>query len=67
MYSSSESIPLLTVVTGVGGKASESEFLVAAEAVIFLFGESSLLAEEIVASAAFLFLVMGGIVAALRE
>ena len=53
---------LLTVVTGVGGSASEG----AAEAMSFLFGGSSLLAEIIVASAAFLFLVVGGIVAALK-
>lgn len=55
---------LLTVVTGVGGSAWMSE--TAAEAMILLLGDSSLLAEEIVASAAFRFLVVGGIVAALK-
>jgi D-serine dehydratase len=62
MYSSSESIPtLVVVVTGVGGAAGG----VAAEArTFFWLGRSSLLAEVIVASAAFRFLVMGGIVTA---
>jgi hypothetical protein len=61
MYSSSESIGLLTVVIGVGGSACLSER--AAEAMTLLLGASSLLAEVIVASAAFRFLVVGGIVA----
>lgn len=52
----------LLTVTGVGGSASGG----AAEAMSFLFGVSSLLAEVIVASAAFLFLVVGGIVAAFK-
>ncbi len=90
MYSSSESIPLLAVVTGVGGAAAtavkagacvsgwacvgaepgpgEGEGAVAAvraaEAMTLLEGRSSLLAEVIVASAAFRFLVVGEIVAA---
>jgi hypothetical protein len=63
MYSSSESIPMLAVVTGVGGAAGG----VAAEARTLLLGRSSLLAEVIVASAAFLFLVMGGIVTATKK
>ena len=54
MHSSSESIPLPVLVGGVGG--------VAAEAMIFFVGEPSLLAEVIVASAAFRFLVVGGMV-----
>jgi hypothetical protein len=53
---------LLAAVRGVGGRPDVSE--TAAEARILLFGVSSLLAEVIVASAAFRFLVMGGIVAA---
>jgi len=52
---------LLAVVTGVGGSACLSE--TAAEAMTFLLGTSSLLAEVIVASVAFRFLVVGGIVA----
>jgi hypothetical protein len=64
MYSSSESIGLLAVVTGVGGRAWLSD--TAAEAMILLLGVSSLLAEVIVASAAFRFLVVGGIVAVFK-
>lgn len=52
---------LLAAVRGVGGSTEVSE--TAAEAMILLLGLSSLLAEVIVASAAFRFLVMGGIVA----
>jgi hypothetical protein len=63
MNSSSESISLsfslLTVVTGVGGAASDAE--AAAEATLFL-GKVSVVAEEIVASAAFRFRVVGGMV-----
>jgi hypothetical protein len=51
---------LLAVVTGVGGRACLSA--TAAEAMTLLLGTSSLLAEVIVASAAFRFLVVGGIV-----
>ena len=53
--SSSESISLEAVVTGVGGAASGP-----AEARILLFGTEG--AEDIVASAAFRFRVVGGIV-----
>lgn len=53
------------MVTGVGGRAWLSD--TAAEAMILLLGVSSLLAEVIVASAAFRFLVVGGIVAVLKE
>lgn len=60
MYSSSESMGILAVVTGVGGRACLSA--TAAEAMTLLLGTSSLLAEVIVASAAFRFLVVGGIV-----
>jgi hypothetical protein len=60
MYSSSESIPLLAVVTGVGGAGDGS----AAETMTFLLGRSSRVTELIVVSAAFLFLVMGGMVTA---
>jgi hypothetical protein len=52
---------LLAVVSGVGGRACLST--TAAEAMTLFLGSSSLLAEEIVASAAFRFLVVGGIVA----
>lgn len=61
MYSSSESIGLLAVVTGVGGRAWLSD--TATEAMILLLGVS---AEVIVASAAFRFLVVGGIVAVFK-
>lgn len=67
MYSSSESIGLLAVVTGVGGRTWAWVSETAAEAMILLLGPSSLLAEIIVASAALRFLVMGGIVATWRE
>lgn len=60
MNSSSESIPTLVVVTGVGGAAGGA----AAETTSFLLEESSVLAEVIVASAAVRFLVCGEIVAA---
>jgi hypothetical protein len=60
MYSSSESMPTLVVVTGVGGAAGGST----AEATSLFWGEASLSCEgEIVASAAFRFLVVGGILA----
>ena len=55
MNSSSESISLDAVVTGVGGAASGP-----AEARILLLGTEG--AEDIVASAAFRFRVVGGIV-----
>lgn len=55
MYSSSESIS--RVVWGVGGAAGRL-----AEATIFFWGVLSASADVIVASAAFRFLVMGGIV-----
>lgn len=55
MYSSSESIS--PVVWGVGGAAGRL-----AEATIFFWGMLSASADVIVASAAFRFLVMGGIV-----
>jgi hypothetical protein len=53
----------LAVVTGVGGAAG----IEAAEAIILLLGGSSLSVEDIVASAAFRFLVTGGMVAMARE
>lgn len=55
MYSSSESISLK--VTGVGGAAGTP-----AEATILFWGGFSVCSDEIVASAAFRFLVVGGIV-----
>lgn len=58
MYSSSESIGVDAVVKGVRGAASRP-----AEALSFFLGwESSLMVEDIVASAAFRFRVMGGMV-----
>jgi hypothetical protein len=58
MYSSSESIVVDAVVNGVRGAASRP-----AEALSFFLGwESSLVTEEIVASAAFRFRVRGGMV-----
>lgn len=60
MYSSSESMPTLVVVTGVGGAAGAAG---AAEATSLFRGETSLSWEEAVASAAFRFLVVGGILA----
>ena len=59
MKSSSESIPRLAVVTGVGG-AARSE--AAAEAILLLGGGASTGAEDIDASAAFRFRVVGGMV-----
>lgn len=56
MKSSSESIP---VVTGVGGAAT-----LATEATTFLLLRSCSVGEVIVASAAFLFLVVGGMLTA---
>lgn len=75
MKSSSESMPLLAIVTGVGGAILErmavfSSTLVctgaglAAEAILLL-GSVSFGREDNVASAAFLFLVTGGMVASL--
>lgn len=58
MNSSSESIPALVVVTGVGGAAT-----VAVEATALLLGCSSTVEDRIVASLALLFLVEGGMVA----
>lgn len=58
MKSSSESIP---VVTGVGGAAT-----LATEATIFLLAMSCSVGEVIVASVAFLFLVVGGMLAVAR-
>lgn len=60
MYSSSESIS--PVVTGVGGAAGRP-----AEATIFFWGGLSAWVDVIVASAAFRFLVVGGIVAVVPE
>lgn len=59
MNSSSESIPALVVVTGVGGAAIE-----AVEATDLLLGCSSNVEESIVASVAFLFFVEGEMVKA---
>ena len=55
MKSSSESMLGLPAVRGVGGFAAEATFF---------FGCESLLAEDSVASAAFRFLVVGGMVSA---
>lgn len=60
IYSSSESILALVVVTGVGGVIA----WVATEAASLLGGEVSPVAELIDASAAFRFLSVGGMVAA---
>lgn len=64
MNSSSESIPALPVVTGVGGAATEMGET--AEDTTFFVGEVSLLSGVISASAALRFRVCGGIVPALR-
>jgi len=61
MKSSSVSMSLDVVVRGVGGAGPFSE---PAEAMILLFGAAVLSEEDIVASAAFRFLVNGGMVAA---
>lgn len=61
MKSSSESMPLLAVVTGVGGASD-----LAAEAIL-LVGTVSGDWEDIVASAAFRFRVVGGMVPTVRE
>lgn len=64
MKSSSESIPLLVMVTGVGGAAALS--MVAAEAILLFEGTSDPEWEDVVASAAFRFLVVGEMVPVYR-
>lgn len=62
MYSSSVSMPRLPLVRGVGGAATGTGET--AETTIFLLGESSLLSDTIVASAALRLRVVGGMLPA---